>query len=112
MVDHATLIAALWDGSSGGTASCVRYFEEVGKPCVNLWPRWQAFTEARSPELRLRPTVIGGGKIKSDYIVIHEGRRIDRIREGTDRFGHNPGRDWTINRRSQPRHGRAVRRVH
>lgn len=41
MVDRAHVVLALWDGSAGGTGNCVRYAEQVGKPIVNLWPRWQ-----------------------------------------------------------------------
>jgi hypothetical protein len=40
MVDRCDLVAALWDGSPGGTANCVRYAERVGRPIVNLWPGW------------------------------------------------------------------------
>lgn len=40
MVDRADEIAALWDGSWGGTFNCVRYAEKVGKPVENLWPKW------------------------------------------------------------------------
>jgi uncharacterized phage-like protein YoqJ len=42
MVDRGDSITALWDGSPGGTANCVGYAEKVGKPIVNLWPRWTA----------------------------------------------------------------------
>lgn len=48
-------------------------------------------------KLTLTPTVIGGDKLKNDYVVIFEGRSIGRIREATERIGHNPGYDWTIN---------------
>lgn len=37
MVGNADHILALWDGSDGGTANCVRYAEKVGKPITNLW---------------------------------------------------------------------------
>ena len=47
-------------------------------------------------ELTLRPTVIGGDKIENDFVVIFEGRSIGRIREATERSGHHPGWDWTI----------------
>lgn len=45
MVDNCTRLCALWDGSSGGTANCLRYAEKVrgrtGAPFVdNLWNRW------------------------------------------------------------------------
>jgi hypothetical protein len=40
MVDRCDLVAALWDGSSGGTANCVHYAERVGRPIVHLWGSW------------------------------------------------------------------------
>lgn len=42
MVDHVDEVAALWDGSLGGTANCVAYASKINKPLVNLWPRWMA----------------------------------------------------------------------
>lgn len=40
MVDNATHVAALWDGSAGGTGNCVRYVEKIGRSWDNLWPEW------------------------------------------------------------------------
>ena len=40
MVDDCNLVAALWDGSPGGTANCCRYADRVGRPVANLWPDW------------------------------------------------------------------------
>lgn len=65
-------------------------------------------------ELTLRRTVIGGDTLDNDYCVIHEGRRIGRIREATERGGFNPGWSWHIDpRRCLSRHeapaGRAER---
>ena len=37
MVDEADLIISVWDGSSGGTASTVRYAERCDKPIRRLW---------------------------------------------------------------------------
>lgn len=48
-------------------------------------------------QLTLRPTVIGGDRIKDDYAVYSDGRRVGRIRLATERTGHNPGWDWSIN---------------
>lgn len=42
MVDNCDRLVALWDGSSGGTANCVKYAEKVGKPIANLWPAFSA----------------------------------------------------------------------
>jgi hypothetical protein len=47
-------------------------------------------------ELILRPTVIGGEKIENDFKVLFEGRSIGRIREATERYGFEPGWDWSI----------------
>lgn len=47
MVKSAGVMLALWDGSAGGTANCVRYAEKVGTPVLNVWERWVAFTEGR-----------------------------------------------------------------
>lgn len=41
MVDHSDKICALWDGTYGGTANCVRYATKVGKPIDNLWQQWK-----------------------------------------------------------------------
>lgn len=40
MVDRAGKVAALWDGSWGGTFNCVRYAEKKGVPVDNLWNAW------------------------------------------------------------------------
>lgn len=37
MVDHADRVLALWNGTDGGTANCVRYAVAKHKPIVNLW---------------------------------------------------------------------------
>jgi uncharacterized phage-like protein YoqJ len=42
MVDLCDSLVALWDGSSGGTANCIRYATDRArpvKPYVNLWDR-------------------------------------------------------------------------
>lgn len=41
MVDNCDTILALWDGSDGGTANCVRYAESIGKPIINLWENYK-----------------------------------------------------------------------
>lgn len=41
MVYRADVILALWDGSPGGTANCVRYAESVGKKVVDVWGEWK-----------------------------------------------------------------------
>jgi hypothetical protein len=48
--------------------------------------------------LFLRPTVIGGDSLADDYSVIHDGRRIGRIRKATERQGSRDAIwDWMIN---------------
>lgn len=42
MVDNSDLVLALWDGSDGGTANCVRYANKVGKEVVNLWETYDS----------------------------------------------------------------------
>lgn len=37
MVDDCDEIAALWNGSSGGTENCLSYAMLVGKPYINYW---------------------------------------------------------------------------
>lgn len=40
MVQRCHRVAALWDGTSGGTANCVRYAEAFPRPIDNLWSRF------------------------------------------------------------------------
>jgi len=40
MVDRGTHIAAVWDGSGGGTRNCLRYADKQEKPVYNLWDLW------------------------------------------------------------------------
>jgi len=41
MVDKSSYILAMWDLSSGGTANCIRYARERGKPYINLYNRYK-----------------------------------------------------------------------
>lgn len=43
MVNHCDRVCALWDGTDGGTANCVRYAESVGKPVDNLHAEWKHY---------------------------------------------------------------------
>lgn len=38
MVDLADRVIAVWDGSKGGTATCVKYAEKVGKEIIRIEP--------------------------------------------------------------------------
>lgn len=44
VVDQSARMAAIWDGTKGGTANCVAYIEKQQKPWENLWPKWQDFS--------------------------------------------------------------------
>lgn len=41
MVDNSDVVVALWDGSKGGTYSCVSYAEKQKKKIINLWNRYE-----------------------------------------------------------------------
>ena len=41
MCDRASIMLALWDGSSGGTANCLKYARGKGVEVKNLWASWQ-----------------------------------------------------------------------
>lgn len=38
MVDNSDLVIAVWDGTKGGTANCVRYAVKQGKEITKLEP--------------------------------------------------------------------------
>jgi uncharacterized phage-like protein YoqJ len=40
MVDHSFKMVALWNGTRGGTANCIRYAERRKVPVVNLWDEY------------------------------------------------------------------------
>lgn len=39
MVDNCDVLIAVWDGSSGGTANCVKYAQKVGRKIVYVNPK-------------------------------------------------------------------------
>lgn len=41
MVDRADRVLALWDGSPGGTGTCITYARKKGKRVFNLWEVWK-----------------------------------------------------------------------
>ena len=43
MVDYSDRLIALWDGTDGGTANCVRYAKSVDKPIINVWEEYNGF---------------------------------------------------------------------
>jgi len=46
MVDHADVLLALWNGTTGGTRNCVHYAERKQVEVVRLWDDWQKFLVA------------------------------------------------------------------
>lgn len=40
MVDNCDLLAALWNGSKGGTENCLMYAMLTSKPYINYWPQF------------------------------------------------------------------------
>jgi ribA/ribD-fused uncharacterized protein len=40
MVDSATRVIALWNGTPGGTRNCVDYAMKVARPLRNYWGKW------------------------------------------------------------------------
>ena len=42
MVDNCEMIAALWDGSSGGTANCLKYARGMKRVYLNYWENFDA----------------------------------------------------------------------
>lgn len=47
MVDRATAMLALWDGSGGGTGNCIEYARRRKIQIVNLWAAWAKYASAR-----------------------------------------------------------------
>ena len=47
MVDDSDYLAALYDGSPGGTANCVAYAQQMGEDIKQLWDPWQWFLANR-----------------------------------------------------------------
>ncbi len=45
MVRNSDSVLALWDGSSGGTANCVRFARSRGRELINCWSDWIEFQE-------------------------------------------------------------------
>lgn len=47
MVDNSDAVIALWNGTDGGTANCVRYAESKKKEIYHAWDEWEYFNERR-----------------------------------------------------------------
>lgn len=43
MVDVCDELLALWNGTAGGTASCIAYARKRGRPVHNCWQAWVKF---------------------------------------------------------------------
>lgn len=37
MMNRCTSVLALWNGSPGGTANCIKYAKQIKRPIINLW---------------------------------------------------------------------------
>jgi uncharacterized phage-like protein YoqJ len=46
LVDHSTLLLALWDGRTSGTAHCIRYAKRLHRPVKNVWKDWLTLAES------------------------------------------------------------------
>lgn len=52
IVDNCDTLYALYDGTHGGTANCVKYAHEKKRKIVNLWPIWrQLITEGAQTKI-------------------------------------------------------------
>jgi uncharacterized phage-like protein YoqJ len=40
MVENCDMLLALWNGTSGGTANCLTYAREIGRPYINFWHQY------------------------------------------------------------------------
>ena len=45
IVNRSGKILALWNGTPGGTANCVRYAKQNKVPVINCWSGWQVLNE-------------------------------------------------------------------
>lgn len=43
MTDRASVMLALWNGSTGGTGNCVKYAKSKGVRIVNCWNSWMKY---------------------------------------------------------------------
>lgn len=45
MVDNSDQVLALWNGTDGGTANCIRYARSINKPIINIWEAYERIRE-------------------------------------------------------------------
>lgn len=45
MVDHCDRVLALFNGTEGGTANCIKYAGRYNKPVDNVWSEWVEVTK-------------------------------------------------------------------
>jgi uncharacterized phage-like protein YoqJ len=50
MVDHGTVVVAVWDGTKGGTGNCVRYAKRKNVPIVIIDPEKKTITYPKTEE--------------------------------------------------------------
>lgn len=41
MVDNSDMVLAMWNGSPGGTGSCIKYAQKQSKPIINLYDQFK-----------------------------------------------------------------------
>jgi len=70
MVDLSDMVAAFWDGSSGGTGNCVRYAQKVEKKMV----RFSDFSGKPQEEGVTSPSVAPGAVSSPDFCRKHASR--------------------------------------
>lgn len=57
MSDHADVLIAVWDGTAGGTANCVRYAEKTGKKVVSLPPTMRSSRVSQEQVIAWGPAI-------------------------------------------------------
>jgi uncharacterized phage-like protein YoqJ len=64
MVDDCDVVAALWNGSDGGTSNCLSYAMFVGKPYINYWPQFIMAIENPNIKIELPDFTIESDALK------------------------------------------------
>lgn len=63
MVDHCDLLHALFNGSPGGTASCITYARKVRRPIENAWDRWREYLDQGARPAQPRRSEVSDGPL-------------------------------------------------
>ena len=87
MVDHATLILSCYDGTPGGTRTCVEDAKATGLSIVNTYPEWQSrvFGDTTQPKTtaprRVNHPEYGEGTVKTETTLRGEPALIVEFSE-------------------------------